>query len=84
MVAMAVMWDARNLAHLVSSGGRRGITPSEVEEVIANPASVRRRLRGGRRAYQGWTGDGRRLLAVIVEVQGADRLRPRTAWEVTT
>jgi hypothetical protein len=79
---MALIWDEHNLAHLMGHGGERGVTPSEVEEVIRNPASLRRRLRGGRRAYQGSTRRGR-VLGVIVELQGRNRLRPRTAWEVT-
>jgi hypothetical protein len=81
MVAMAVLWDERNLAHLVCRAGAGAISPSEVEEVIRSPRSLRRRLRGGRRAYQGHTAAGR-LLAVIVDVQGASVLRPRAAWEV--
>ncbi len=79
---MILLWDERNLVHLAGRDDGRGISPSDVEEVVRDPASVRRRLRGGRRAYRGTTAGGRRL-AVIVEVQGRSCLRPRTAWEVT-
>jgi hypothetical protein len=79
---MALVWDAFSLAHLIGRSGGRGITPSEVAEVIRSPASTRRRLRGARRAYRGPTRSGR-VLVVVVEVQGSNRLRPWTAWEVT-
>ena len=75
---MDVQWDERNLGPLV--GGDVG--PSEVEEVLRSPAAVRRRLGGGRRAYRGRTEAGRHL-AIIVDVLGSQRVRPRTAREVT-
>ena len=78
---MVVQWDEHNLVHLMNHNGWRSISPSEVEEVIRSRTSVRRRLSGGRRKYHGRT-DAGRLLAVIVEVLGPNRARPRTAWEV--
>lgn len=78
---MDVLWDDRNLALLVSHDGGTDVGPSEVEEVLGSPASVRRRLSGGRRAYRGSTRAGRRL-AIIVDVLGPGRVRPRAAWEV--
>src|SRR5215471_1110638 len=75
--AMEVQWDERNLVHLA----RLGLGPSDVEEVLCSPASARRRLTGGRRAYRGRTAAGRRL-AIIADVLGPDHVRPRTAREV--
>jgi hypothetical protein len=74
---MDVQWDERNLGHL--AGGDVG--PSDVEEVLRSPAAARRRLSGGRRAYRGRTEAGRQL-AIIVDVLGPRRVRPRTAREV--
>ncbi|HXM58931.1 MAG TPA: hypothetical protein VOB72_26255 [Candidatus Dormibacteraeota bacterium] len=75
---MEVQWDERNLGRLV--GGDIG--PSEVEEVLRSPATARRRLSGGRRAYRGRTEAGRPL-AIVVDVLGRQRIRPRMALEVT-
>lgn len=77
---MEVEWDDRNLRHLLAENGHRGIGPDEVEQVLANPTSERRRLVGGRRKDRGHTKAGRRLV-VIVDVPSPQRLRPRTAWE---
>jgi len=77
---MVVQWDERNLRHLLLDNGWRNISPGEVEEVLANPNSERRRLRDGRRRYRGATSGGRRLV-VVVEVPAQQRLRPLTAWE---
>jgi hypothetical protein len=79
MEAMTSMvhWDEHNLAHLVG----RDVSPSEVDEVLRSPASLRRRLAGGRRKYRGRTATGREL-TVIVDVLGPDRVRPRTAREL--
>jgi hypothetical protein len=74
---MEVQWDERNLVHLA----RGGLGPSDVEEVLRSPASARRRLSGGRRAYRGRTSAGRHL-AIIADVLGPDHVRPRTAREV--
>jgi hypothetical protein len=65
----------------MNHNGWRNITPSDVEEVLRGAMTARRRLSAGRRKYQGRTESGR-LLTVIVEVLGPNRLRPRTAWEV--
>jgi hypothetical protein len=72
-----VEWDERNLAHLLAGD----VSPSEVDEVLYSPLSLRRRLAGGRRKYHGPTLAGRRL-NVIVDVLGPNHVRPRTAREV--
>ncbi len=77
---MDIQWDRCNLAHLLVENGWRGISPSEVEEVLRSPAAETRRLTRGRRKFRGPTDAGRRL-TVVVEVVGPGRLRPRTAWE---
>jgi hypothetical protein len=72
-----VEWDQHNLAHLLAGD----VSPSEVDEVLHSPISLRRRLAGGRRKYHGPTLAGRRL-TVIVDVLGPNHVRPRTAREV--
>ena len=71
-----VEWDERNLAHLLAGD----VSPSEVDEVLYSPTSVRRRIAGGRRKYHGRTLAGRRL-SVVVDVLGPNQVRPRTARE---
>jgi hypothetical protein len=71
-----VEWDERNLAHLLVGD----VSPSEVDEVLHSPTSLRRRIAGGRRKYHGRTLAGRRL-SVIVDVLGPNHVRPRTARE---
>jgi hypothetical protein len=73
-----VEWDERNLAHLIAGD----VSPSEVDEVLHSPASLRRRIAGGRRKYHGRTLGGRRL-SVIVDVLGPNQVRPRTARELS-
>jgi hypothetical protein len=75
--APVVRWDEHNLAHLVA----RDVSPSEVDEVLLSPASLRRRLSAGRRKYRGRTAVGREL-TVIVDVLGPGAVRPRTARQV--
>jgi hypothetical protein len=72
-----VEWDEHNLAHLLAGD----VSPSEVDEVLASPTSVRRRIAGGRRKYHGRTRAGRRL-SVVVDMLGPGQVRPRTAREV--
>ena len=72
-----VEWDERNLAHLMAGD----VSPSEVDEVLHSPISLRRRIAGGRRNYHGPTLAGRRL-SVIVDVLGPNHVRPRTAREI--
>ena len=72
-----VEWDVRNLAHLLAGD----VSPSEVDEVLQSPASLRKRIAGGRRKYHGRTLTGRRL-SVIVDVLGPSHVRPRTAREL--
>ena len=72
-----IEWDERNLAHLLVGD----VSPSEVDEVLHNPVSLRRRVAGGRRSYHGPTLAGRRL-SVIVDVLGPNHVRPRTAREI--
>jgi hypothetical protein len=72
-----VEWDVHNLAHLLVGD----VSPSEVDEVLHSPISLRRRIAGGRRKYQGPTLAGRRL-SVIVDVLGPNHVRPRTAREI--
>ncbi len=76
-----VQWDERNLADLIDRDGWRNISPSEIDEVLHSPASLRRRLSAARRLYRGRTGAGRHL-AVVVDVLGPNRVRPTTAREV--
>jgi len=72
-----VEWDVQNLGHLLAGD----VSPSEVDEVLQSPTSLRKRIAGGRRKYHGRTLTGRRL-SVIVDVLGPNHLRPRTAREV--
>ena len=72
-----VEWDERNLAHLLAGD----VSPSEVDEVLHSPTSLRRRLAGGRRKYHGRTLGGRRL-SIVVDVLGPNHVRPRTAREM--
>ncbi|TMC07500.1 MAG: hypothetical protein E6J41_16040 [Chloroflexi bacterium] len=72
-----VEWDERNLAHLLAGD----VSPSEVDEVLHSPTSMRRRIAGNRRKYHGRTHAGRRL-NVIVDVLGPNHVRPRTARDV--
>jgi len=75
--AHVVEWDQHNLAHLLAGD----VSPSEVDEVLHSPMSLRRRITGGRRKYHGPTLAGRRL-SVVVEVLGPNHVRPCTAWEL--
>jgi hypothetical protein len=72
-----IEWDEHNLAHLVAGD----VSPSEVDEVLHSPTSLRRRVAGGRRKYRGRTLAGR-ALSVIVDVLGPNHVRPRTAREI--
>ncbi len=72
-----VAWDEKNLADLVAGD----VSPSEVDDILRSPATLRRRLVGGRRTYHGRTPAGRRL-TVVVDVLGPNHVRPRTAREV--
>ena len=44
----AIVWDERNLRHLLVENASRGIEPWQVEEVLRSPHSQVRRLRRGR------------------------------------
>lgn len=72
-----VEWDEHNVAHLMVGD----VSPSEVDEVLHSPISLRRRVAGGRRKYRGPTLAGRRL-SVVVDVIGPNHVRPRTAREI--
>lgn len=71
-----VEWDEHNLAHLLAGD----VSPSEVDEVLHSPTSMRRRIAGNRRTYHGRTLAGRRL-NVVVDVLGPNHVRPRIARE---
>ncbi len=75
-----IIWDERNRRHLLEDNAARRISPTEVEEVLQSPSSLRQRGRGGELRVVGKTPSGRRL-TVIAERPAAGVLRPITAWE---
>ncbi|MGO0122228.1 BrnT family toxin [Desulfothermobacter acidiphilus] len=54
-------WDARNAGHIAE---RHGLSPDEAEEVFFHSPVVRR-VRGGRFAAYGQTGEGRYLTVIF-------------------
>lgn len=81
-----IVWDERNVRHILGDNASRGIWTWEIEEVLRDPSArcrrlARDRLTGRRRhAYDGRTESGR-LLKVIVEVVRVNAVRPVTVWE---
>jgi len=76
-----VEWDEHNLEHATS----HGVSVPEIEQAIANAATVRRNKRGraGDVRFDSTT-DGGRSVVVIAAYDRARRvIRPITAWEAT-
>lgn len=72
-------WDEQdgNVAHIAE----HGISPEDVEHVLANPIRTERSRPSGRPIAFGYTADGRRI-AVVYETIDATTLYPITAYEV--
>ena len=63
-----VVWDERNLFHLLVERAHRGISVDDVEHVLTDPGTRVRRLPTGADLYIGRAASGRPLAVVTVGV----------------
>jgi len=75
-----IVWDEHNLFHLVVERAERGITPEDVEHVLADPDTRVQRLSSGGDLRIGRAPSGRPLAVITI---GVTELYPKTAWWVT-
>lgn len=75
--AMRFVWDAENIEHVA----RHGVSPQEVEEVLAAEDSVIVPARGGRISAYGVSVAGR-VVRVIYDSVGNEDLRVITAYPI--
>ena len=77
VAASRFIWDEWNLDHIA----RHGVSPWEVEQVLAHPR-VERRVRRGARAAYGQSDAGRHLL-VVYRPRGRGRVFVITARDMS-
>jgi hypothetical protein len=75
-----IVWDEHNLHHLLVERAERGITPEDIEHMLADPDTVVRTLPTGADLNIGRTPSGRPLAVVTI---GMSELYPKTAWWVS-
>jgi hypothetical protein len=75
-----IVWDEHNLHHILIERAERGITPEDIEHMLADPDTVVRPLPTGADLNIGRAPSGRPLAVVTI---GMSELYPKTAWWVS-
>ena len=75
-----IVWDEYNLHHILIERAERGITPEDIEYMLADPDTAVRSLPTGADLNIGRAPSGRPLAVVTI---GVAELYPKTAWWVS-
>ncbi len=75
-----IVWDEHNLHHILIERAERGITPEDIEHMLADPDTAVRSLPTGADLNVGRASSGRPLAVVTI---GKTELYPKTAWWVS-
>ena len=75
-----IVWDEHNLHHLLVERAERGITPEDVEHMLADANTVVRPLASGAALNIGRAPNGRPMAVITI---GVAELYPKTAWWVS-
>jgi hypothetical protein len=75
-----IVWDEHNLYHILVERAERGITPEDIEHLLADPNTVVQPLPSGADFNIGRAPNGRVMAVITI---GVAELYPKTVWWVS-